>query len=83
MSQRLDALTSVAEANSRGIQQISLDVRTLNANVERVLEKMQNTEEQLGRVRRSWNYRVDSPRRATSSSVVDSVMEQFKVSRGL
>ena len=82
MNQRLDALEKVADANSAGIQQISLNVQAMNANLERVLANMQNTEEQLGRVRRSWNYKVEQTRTAGRSSVVDSVMEHYRVSKG-
>ena len=82
MNQRLDALEQVAEANSAGIKQITLTVQTMNANLEKVLANMQKTEEQLRRVRRSWNYTLDQPRTAARSSVVDSVMEQYRVSKG-
>jgi chromosome segregation ATPase len=82
MNQRLDALEQVAASNSAGIQQISLTIQTMNANLERALANMQNTEEQLGRVRRSWNYKVEQPRTAGRSSVVDSVIEQYRVSKG-
>jgi ElaB/YqjD/DUF883 family membrane-anchored ribosome-binding protein len=83
MSQRLDTLERAAMGNHTGIQQLSLDVQTLNANVERVLGSMKSTEEQLRRVRRSWTYRLDPSKQATttsSPSFVDRIIDGFEAS---